>query len=132
MIGDNGDVVHEVRFAHPIDRVWNAIVDPEALARWLMANNFEPRVGHRFHFDAGPPRGRIEAEVLEIDAPHRIRWRWLLDGAATTVTITLRADGDATVLHLVHTDLPTDLRPKFDPGWIEKFDDLQLVLKGTA
>ena len=131
MIGENGDVVHEVRFAHPIDRVWNAIIEPAALAQWLMANDFEPRVGHRFHFDGGPPRGLIEAEVLEIDAPHRIRMRWMLDGAATTVTITLQADGDATVVHLVHTDLPTDLQPKFEPGWLEKFDALQLVLKGT-
>jgi len=132
VIGENGDVVHEVRFAHPIDRVWDAIVDSAALAQWLMPNDFEPRVGHRFHFDAGPPRGRIEAEVLDIDAPRRIRLRWMLDGAATTVTITLRADGDATVVHLVHTDLPTDLQPKFDSGWVEKFDALQLVLRGTA
>jgi len=132
VIGENGDVVHEVRFAHPIERVWSAIVDPAALAQWLMPNDFEPRVGHRFHFDAGPPRGLIDTEVIEIDAPHRIRLRWMLDGAATTVTITLQAAGDATVVKLVHTDLPTELRPKFDSGWVEKFDDLQLIVKGTA
>ena len=130
MIDEQGSVVHEVRFAHPVQRVWDAIANRAPLAQWLMSNDFEPRIGHHFRFDAGPPRGFIEAEVLEIDAPNRIRWRWMLDDVPTTVTITLRADGEETLLHLEHTDLPPDLRPQFEPGWVEKFDDLALVLKG--
>jgi uncharacterized protein YndB with AHSA1/START domain len=130
VIDDNGTVVHEVRIAHPIERVWDAITDRAALAQWLMQNDFEPRVGHVFHFDAGPPRGRIEAEVLDLEPPNRIQLRWMIDGVATTVTITLRADGDATVLHLEHADIPAGPRPDFDSGWVEKFDALTLVLKG--
>jgi uncharacterized protein YndB with AHSA1/START domain len=129
MIDEEGSVVHEVRFAHPVDRVWNAIVDPAALTQWLMPNDFEPRVGHRFHFDAGPPRGAIEAEVLEVDAPHRIRLRWMLDGVATTVTITLRADAGGTVVHLEHAGIPSDPRPDFDTGWVEKFDTMNMLLE---
>jgi uncharacterized protein YndB with AHSA1/START domain len=136
MIDERGRVVHDVHFAHPIDRVWNALVDPDALAQWLMPNDFEPSVGRRFHFDAGPPRGRIDAEVIALEPPHRLVWRWMLDGAATTVTITLRADaegeGAGTALHLEHTDLPTELRPRFDSGWVEKFDDLAAGLGGSS
>jgi uncharacterized protein YndB with AHSA1/START domain len=130
MIDENGNVLYEVRFAHPVERVWNAIADRDALAQWLMPNDFEPRVGHRFHFDAGPPRGLVDAEVLELDPPRRIRLRWMIDGVATTVTITLRGDGDGTIVHLEHADLPTDPRPKFDSGWVEKLDDLAMVLEG--
>jgi uncharacterized protein YndB with AHSA1/START domain len=132
MIASDGSVVHDVRFAHPIARVWNAIVDPDALAQWLMPNDFEPRVGHRFRFDAGMPIGYFDVEVVELDEPRRIRWRWMVDGAATTVTIDLRADGDGTVVHLVHSDLPTNRRAGFDSGWPEKFAGLELVFKGDA
>jgi uncharacterized protein YndB with AHSA1/START domain len=132
VINDNGDVVHDARFAHPIDRVWNALVDPNALGEWLMPTTFEPRVGHRFTFDAGPPRGPIHAEVLSLDPPHRIEMRWILDDAPTIVTITLRADGNATDLHLEHTNLLPDLRPKFDDGWVDKFRDLTDLLQGAS
>ena len=90
MIDDGGVVVHEVRFAHPVERVWSAIVDRAALAHWL------------------------------------------IDDVATTVTITLRADGDDTLLRLEHTELPSDPRPRFDRGWVEKFDDLALLLSEAS
>ena len=132
MIDENGTVIHEVRFAHPVDRVWEAIVDRSALAQWLMPNDFEPRVGHRFHLDGGPPRGLVEAEVLDLDPPRRIQWRWMIDGIPTTVTITLRADAEGTLLRLEHTELPADPRPRFDSGWVEKFDSLDSLLRRTV
>jgi uncharacterized protein YndB with AHSA1/START domain len=131
MIDENGDVVHEVRFAHPVERVWNAITDRDALAQWLMGNDFEARVGHRFEFDRGGEQSPIDAEVLQLDPLRRIQWRWTIDGAPTTVTIVLRADGDCTVLDLRHTDLPPDPRRRFDGGWVEKFEALTRVLKGA-
>ncbi len=129
MIDESRDVVHEVRFSHPIARVWDAIAQGDALAAWLMPNNFEPRVGHRFQFVRDPGQTPIDAEVLEVDPPHRMRWRWVIDGFPTTVAITLRADGDTTVLHLEHTGLPDDLRSRFEPGWLEKFDALERALE---
>ena len=71
----------------------------------------------------------IDAEVLEVDPPHRMQWRWVIDGAPTTVTITLRADGEATMLHLEHTDLLPDPRARFDTGWVDKFGDLATMLE---
>ena len=37
-------------YPHPPDRVWKALTDPQALARWYMDNDFQPVVGHRFQF----------------------------------------------------------------------------------
>ena len=128
MIDDEGRVVHEVVFAHPVERVWDAIVDADALARWLMPNDVAPQVGRRFQLDAGPPRGLIDAEVIALEPPHRVVWRWMLDGAVTTVTITLTATGTGTLLRLEHSDIPPEPRPRFDTGWVEKFDALAVVL----
>jgi uncharacterized protein YndB with AHSA1/START domain len=129
MIDENGDVAHEVRFSHPIERVWDAIAHGDALAEWLMPNDFAPRVGHRFQLVRDPGQTPIDAEILELDPPHRMCWSWVIDGTPTVVVITLRADGGETVLHLEHRGLPDDLRSRFEPGWLEKFDALESALK---
>ena len=61
--------------AHPPSRVWLALTDPDLLSRWLMPNDFQPRVGHRFTFDAGD-FGRPECEVLELEEPALLRFSW--------------------------------------------------------
>jgi len=40
------DLRFEAVYDHPIERVWRAITDSQAIAQWLMKNDFEPRVGH--------------------------------------------------------------------------------------
>ena len=132
MITDDGRIEHERHYPHPVERVWAALVDSDALARWLMPNDFVPTVGARFTFEAGPPRGTIDGQVVAVEPPHRMVWQWMLDGAATTVTITLRAVEGGTLLRLEHADVPDDPRPRFDGGWVEKFDALERVLKGEA
>jgi uncharacterized protein YndB with AHSA1/START domain len=132
VIDAEGRVVHDVRYPHPVERVWRAISESSELAAWLMGNDFEPRVGCTFAFEAGPPRGQIAAEVVAVDAPTLLRMRWMLDGVATTVTITLRADGDGTVLHLEHAGLTDESRPTFDDGWVEKFDNLERLMREGA
>jgi uncharacterized protein YndB with AHSA1/START domain len=97
-----------------------------------MASDFEPRVGCRFHFEAGAPRGRIAAKVLTLDPPTLLRMQWMLDGVATTVTITLRADGEGTLLHLEHAGLDAESRAHFDSGWVEKFENLTTLLTEVA
>ncbi len=63
-------IVHEVVYPHPPRRVWRALTDSAALARWLMPNDFAPRVGHRFSFRVEPRYGRsgvVACEVVELD-----------------------------------------------------------------
>ena len=131
MIDDDGTIHHEVRFDHPIDRVWRALTDRDEIAKWLMGNDFAPVVGHRLRMDASPSHGWIEAEVLTVEPPHVLRCRWNIDGEPTTVTMTLRADGNGTLLRLEHIGLADDPRPGFDTGWIEKFDNIARLLKET-
>jgi uncharacterized protein YndB with AHSA1/START domain len=69
--------------------------------------------------DAGELEVRIQArpetvfgEFVEIDPPRRLVFTWGWEGdeevppGSSTVEVTLTPDGDATVLHLVHGDLP--------------------------
>src|SRR5215470_6773811 len=54
---------------YPVARVWRALTDAELLARWLMPNDFELELGHRFMFRTAPMPavgfdGVIHCEVL--------------------------------------------------------------------
>jgi uncharacterized protein YndB with AHSA1/START domain len=129
MIDDEGTIHHEVRLAHPVERVWHAITDRDEIGKWLMTNDFTPEVGHHFKLETGNEIGAFEAEVLTVDEPRMLRCRWMVDGTPTTVTMVLEPDGDGTRLRLEHAGAPAGPREGFDEGWPEKFDNLARVLK---
>lgn len=71
----------EVVLPHPPEDVWTAITTPEAIAEWLMPNDFEPTVGHRFRLQVDGNfmfSGINECEVLEVDPPRRLVFNWVI------------------------------------------------------
>ncbi len=81
-------------YSFPPERVWRALTDPDAIARWLMRNDFRPQVGHKFQFQAQPMPGWdgiIDCEVVELDEPRRLAYTWNSRGMNTAVTWTLEA-----------------------------------------
>ncbi|UWU15767.1 SRPBCC domain-containing protein [Rhizobium sullae] len=99
-------IVVERRMQHPPERIWRALTQTELIAEWLMQNDFEPTVGHRFQFRAKPMpgwSGITNCEVLEVDVPKRLVYRWgdgteSDSGLSTVVTWTLTpADNDTLV-----------------------------------
>jgi uncharacterized protein YndB with AHSA1/START domain len=91
-------------YPHPIDRVWAALTSSEALAAWLMPNDFAPEVGHRFKFRTRPAPGfdgTVRCQVLELEPPRRMVWTWAGGNIDTTVTFTLdELDDGGTRLRL--------------------------------
>ena len=131
---DGDRVVHEVRYPHPVQAVWRALTDPRELAAWLMPNDFAPEPGRRFRLDAQPGFGIIDGEVIEVEPPHLLSCRWIVQGVPTTVTIRLRPgeDANSTLLRLEHIGLTAGQRTSFNAGWDDKFGrDLGLVLSGA-
>ena len=84
--------------------MWAALTSSDALAAWLMPNDFEPVAGHRFTLRAKPAPGFdgiVQCEVLELDPPNRMVWSWAGGQIDTTVTFTLEATpGAGTRLRL--------------------------------
>jgi uncharacterized protein YndB with AHSA1/START domain len=79
-------------YPFPPEAVWRALTDRELLASWLMENDFAPQVGHQFTLrtDPGPGfDGIVHAEVLELEAPQRMTWRWRGGPVDTTLTFRL-------------------------------------------
>jgi uncharacterized protein YndB with AHSA1/START domain len=92
------DIDATVTYPHTVDRVWEALTSSEALAAWLMPNDFKPVVGHRFTFRTKPRPGFdgiVRCEVLELDPPRRMVWAWAGGNIDTTVTFTLEETAGA-------------------------------------
>jgi uncharacterized protein YndB with AHSA1/START domain len=111
----NQSVTLEVFYPHSPERVWQALTDQRALAIWMLDNDFEPRIGHKFHFrqpivpgfDPSELRGAnrtIHCEVIELEPSKRLAYRWQEDQTdySTIVTWTLIAVPEGTMLQLHH------------------------------
>jgi uncharacterized protein YndB with AHSA1/START domain len=110
------------------EKVWRALTDSELIAAWLMPNDFRPTVGHKFNFRAKPMHGWdgvVHCEVLEVDAPKRLRYSWR-GGAGpfqidTEVAWTLSpSKAGGTLLKMEHSGFHAKDAPAFGAmgeGW---------------
>jgi uncharacterized protein YndB with AHSA1/START domain len=103
-----GTIETDAFLPHPPEQVWQALTTRDLLARWLMPNDFEPRVGHRFTFHTDPVPdqgfdGKVHCEVLELAPPERLKISWRSGALDTTVTWQLAKEGTGTRLFLTHT-----------------------------
>ena len=93
--------------SRPPERVWQALTDPELLARWLMPNDFRPAVGHQFTFRTEPvPEhgfdGIVHCQVLDLDPPRLLRFSWRGGRLDTEVSWRLVPEGTGTRLLITH------------------------------
>ena len=109
MLSDADAIIQVLTYPHPITRVWSALTDTHALARWLMPNDFEPRLCHRFTLIVAPEHGwdgTIACEVVTLEPPHRLAFTWVSshpDAPPTLVTFTLEEVAGGTRLRLEHS-----------------------------
>jgi uncharacterized protein YndB with AHSA1/START domain len=125
------------KFEQPIEEVWRALTDSHTLARWLMDNDFEPRLGARFTLrraEALPDwHGSVECEVLEFKFPTRMVWSWSHGVAETPsrVIFELRSEGDGTRLTLRHVgEAGEGVGRLINERWPLKWRALAALLRG--
>jgi uncharacterized protein YndB with AHSA1/START domain len=96
----------DVTYPHPPAKVWRVITTSEHLERWLMKNDFQPRLGHKFQFRSKPVGGWdgiVHGEVLELVPERRLVLAWKSNVIDTKVTFLLEPQGSGTRLTLLHT-----------------------------
>ena len=134
-----GSINLEATYPHPPERVWAALTDPRAMAEWLMPNDFEPHLGHRFQFRVDNAKGWsgiVDCVVTEIAPPRRLAYSWKSDKVDTHVSWTLEAAAGGTRLLLEHSGFKGAgqflLRKLImGPGWKKMLDKkLPLVIAG--
>lgn len=128
MIDDEGRVVHEVVIRATRPEAYAFFTDPARLAEWIgIRADLEPVDGGVFRFEIQPGE-HCEGRYIEACPYDRVAftWGWTspawnLPPGASRVDVELSDAGDesgpATLVRLVHSQLPGDLRALHDEGW---------------
>ena len=68
-------VTVEREFPHPPERLWRALTQPHLMEEWLMKNDFQLSIGHRFNL-RGDWGGVLDCEVLTIEPGRTLSYTW--------------------------------------------------------
>lgn len=119
----DGALVLTQRVAAPPEAVFEFLVDPEKMLRWMGTEaELEPRPGGTFRVDINGSDVAVGTYV-SVERPTRVVFTWGWDGStdvppgSSTVTMTLTADGDDTVVELRHEGLPGGSGDQHAEGW---------------
>lgn len=99
------DLRFEALYPYSPERVWRALTDPAELGQWLMPNNFEACLGHKFQFRTRPVPGFdgiVNCEVTELEVPRRLAYKWAGGQIDSVVSFTLEPVAEGTRLVLEH------------------------------
>ena len=91
--------------------VWDALVSPDRIARWLAPVTGTFEVGGAFQVE-----GNAGGEILACDEPDRLAVTWVFDGETSWVDVSLRPTDDGTLLQLDHSLPQNDHWRQFGPG----------------
>jgi uncharacterized protein YndB with AHSA1/START domain len=115
-------IVVERVMPHSPEKIWRALTQSALIEEWLMRNDFEPVVGHKFNFRAQPMagwNGVADCEVLIVEPPHRLAWRQnasgdqAINGLKSVVTWILTPVEGGTRVRMEHTGF----RPQDEAGY---------------
>ena len=128
-------VVVEREIAHPPEKLWRALTQPHLIAEWLMRNDFEPVVGHRFTLSGD--WGGVECDVLAVEPGKTLTYTWNhvhddpLYDLRSVVSFTLTPTASGTLLRMEQTGFRPEQKQAFGGarhGWEQHFTNLERVL----
>lgn len=124
------DISLDFQFKSTINKVWDALTNPDMLAQWVMENNFKPEVGYKCKFWNEEIDLVVDSEVLVVEEPNKLSYTWIGGPIDTIVTWSLKQEGETTYLHLDHTGFEKEDQAyngaKY--GWAYKVEELKKAL----
>ena len=129
-------VVVEREMPHPPEKLWRALTQPHLIEEWLMKNDFEPAVGHRFNL-RGDWGGVLDCEVLAVEPNRTLSYTWNFAHAdeayrlESVVTFTLTPTSTGTRLRMEQAGFRPSQKQALSgahAGWNQFFANLEEVL----
>ena len=129
-------LVIEREMPHPAEKIWRALTQGALIEEWLMKNDFQAAVGHRFSFRSTPVPGWdgvIESEVLVLEPNARLAYSWGTMGTMSTVTWTLTPTKAGTHLRMEQTGFRSEQDAAYKGatyGWTKFIGNMERVVAG--
>jgi len=129
-------LVIEKELPHPPAKVWRALTQGALIKEWLMDNDFQPIVGHKFNFRATPVpnwNGVIDCRVLVVEPNKTLSYTWGSLGLETAVAFTLVPTGTGTHLRVEQSGFGPDREANYKGaqyGWQNFIGNLERVVAG--
>lgn len=129
-------LVIEKELPHPPEKVWRALTQGPLIKEWLMDNDFQPVVGHRFNFRSKPApnwNGIIDSEVLVVEPNQKLSYSWGTLGLGSVVVWTLVPTEGGTLVRMEHSGFGPDQDAAYKGakyGWQAFLGKLERVLAG--
>ena len=123
---------------HPPEKIWRALTEGPLIAEWLMSNDFQPVVGHRFTLRATPMpnwNGIIECEVLMVEPNSRLSYTWGALGLGSVVTWTLTPTESGTHVQMEQSGFGAGQDAAYKGasyGWQKFIGNLERVAGGLG
>jgi uncharacterized protein YndB with AHSA1/START domain len=122
-------VVVEREITYPPEKVWRALTQPHLIEEWLMKNDFEPAVGHRFNLRGD--WGTVDCQVRAVELNKVLSYTWDALGLKSVVTWTLTATSAGTLLRMEQSGFRQDQQQAYQGaqfGWQRFFGSLEQVV----
>jgi uncharacterized protein YndB with AHSA1/START domain len=129
-------LVIEREVPHPPEKIWRALTQSALVEEWLMKNDFQPVVGHRFNFRSTPVpgwNGVIDAEVLVVEPNSRLSYSWGTMGMESVVAWTLTPTKGGTHVRMEQTGFRSEEDAAYKGaswGWTKFIGNLERVAGG--
>ena len=127
-------VVVEREFSFPPEKIWRALTQPHLIEDWLMANDFQAVVGHRFNFRRNPRPDFnvvVDCRVLVVEPAKTLSYTWAAFDLVSVVTWTLTPTGTGTHLRMEQSGFQPHQKQAYGGamgGWRQAFAKLEQVL----
>ncbi|MCA9518846.1 MAG: SRPBCC domain-containing protein [Myxococcales bacterium] len=125
----------ELDLAHPPQKVWRALTEPELLARWLLPTiglDLTPGAAFTLKTDPQPGwDGVVDCRVLAVDPYKGLSYAWVVGDIDTVVTFSLDETARGTKLTIVQSGFREDQKRNFGGaryGWRMMTEKLVAVL----
>ncbi|HEX7097674.1 MAG TPA: SRPBCC family protein [Acidimicrobiia bacterium] len=96
-----------------VDDLWDAVTNPDRIARWFLPVSGDLRVGGRYSL-----QGNADGTIEECEPPNRFAATWEFGGQVSWIEVRIEEEDDGqarfTLEHVAHVD--DDMWTQFGPG----------------